>query len=96
MYMCRHVPHAAYHNQLSSWLQYSSICGHERIFNSCKNYFKWNFEAVANTSDYSNFDCDIFIKIINSNDVVVHNEMMLYNCVVRYVILLISMKTYCV
>ncbi|XP_066251067.1 BTB/POZ domain-containing protein 17 [Euwallacea similis] len=84
MYMCRHVPHAAYHNQLSSWLQYSSICGHTRIFSHCRNYFKWNFEAVANTSDYNNFDCDTFLKIISSNDVVVHNEMMLFNCVVRW------------
>ncbi|KAL1517135.1 hypothetical protein ABEB36_000942 [Hypothenemus hampei] len=84
MYMCRHVPHAAYHNQLSTWLHYSNMCGHERIFNSCQNYFKWNFEAVANTSDYTNVDCDTFVRIIQSNDVVVHNEMMLYNCVTRW------------
>ncbi|ERL87020.1 hypothetical protein D910_04422 [Dendroctonus ponderosae] len=84
MYMCRHVPHAAYHNQLSSWLQYSSICDHQRILSSCRNFFKWNFETVASTSDYTNFDCDTFVMVIKSDDVVVHNEMMLYNCVVRW------------
>ncbi|XP_050297218.1 BTB/POZ domain-containing protein 17 [Anthonomus grandis grandis] len=83
-YMSYHVPHAAYHNQLSPWLQYSYICNHEETLTSCKNFFKWNFEAVAKTTDYGNVDCDIFIKIISSDDVVVHNEMMLYHCVVRW------------
>ncbi|XP_030767399.1 BTB/POZ domain-containing protein 17 [Sitophilus oryzae] len=83
-YMCRHVPHAASHNQLSSWLQYSSICDHTLIFETCHNYLKWNFEAVANTSDFTNIDCDTFVKVLQQSDVVVHNEIMLYNCVVRW------------
>ncbi|KAF7281551.1 hypothetical protein GWI33_004520 [Rhynchophorus ferrugineus] len=83
-YMCKHVPHAASHNQLSSWLQYSTICGHTLIFDTCQNYLKWNFEAVANTSDFTNIACDTFIKILQQSDVVVYNEIMLYNCVVRW------------
>ncbi|KAJ8943668.1 hypothetical protein NQ314_009691 [Rhamnusium bicolor] len=86
-YMCKHVPHAASHNQLFSWLQYSTYstsCLHSKVFETCQNYIKWNFESVANTPDFSNFDVDMFIKILQQNDIVVHNEMVLYNCVVRW------------
>ncbi|CAG9860505.1 unnamed protein product [Phyllotreta striolata] len=83
-YMCKHVPHAAHHNQLFSWLQYSTACGHSNVFEICQNYIKWNFESVANTPDFSNFDINMFTKILEQNDIVVHNEMVLYNCVVRW------------
>ncbi|XP_019879774.1 BTB/POZ domain-containing protein 17 isoform X2 [Aethina tumida] len=83
-YMCNHVPHAASHNQLSSWLQYSTACGHHDVAKTCQNYIKWNFEAVANTPDYNNFQVDVFIWIIQQSDLVVYNEMVLYNCVVRW------------
>nr|CAH7745022.1 unnamed protein product [Callosobruchus chinensis] len=83
-YMCKHVPHAASHNQLFSWLHYSTACGHTKVFETCQNYIKWNFEAVANTPDFSNFDIDMFIRILQQNDIVVHNEMVLYNCVTRW------------
>ncbi|CAH0553089.1 unnamed protein product [Brassicogethes aeneus] len=83
-YMCKHVPHAASHNQLFSWLQYTTACGHDDVAETCQNYIKWNFEAVANTPDYSNFDIDMFIMILQQSDIVVYNEMVLYNCVVRW------------
>lgn len=83
-YMCKHIPHAASHNQLFSWLQYSTACCHGKVYDTCQNYIKWNFESVANTPDYSNFDVDLFINILQQNDIVVHNEMVLYNCVVRW------------
>ncbi|KAJ8953749.1 hypothetical protein NQ318_015405 [Aromia moschata] len=83
-YMCKHVPHAASHNQLFSWLQYSTACCHGKVFETCQNYIKWNFESVANTPDFSNFDVNMFIKILQQNDIVVHNEMVLFNCLVRW------------
>lgn len=83
-YMCRHVPHAASHNQLFAWLQYTNAVGHEMVAESCQNHIKWNFEAVANTPDYSNFDMDMLVMILQQDDIVVHNEMVLYNCIVRW------------
>ncbi|XP_023023367.2 transport and Golgi organization 10 isoform X1 [Leptinotarsa decemlineata] len=83
-YMCKHVPHASSHNQLFSWLQYSMVCGHQKVFDTCQNFIKWNFESVANTPDFSNFDIDTFVRILQQSDIVVHNEMVLYNCVVRW------------
>lgn len=83
-YMCLHVPHASSHNQLFSWLLYTTACGHDRVSESCKNFIKWNFESVANTADFSNFDVDMFIVILQQNDIVVYNELVLYNCLVRW------------
>lgn len=39
---------------------------------------------VADTPDFSNIDTDIFIKILSQDDIVVINEMVLYNCVIRW------------
>ncbi|KAG5899435.1 hypothetical protein JTB14_033626 [Gonioctena quinquepunctata] len=83
-YMCKHVPHASSHNQLFSWLQYSAVCGHQKVFETCQNFIKWNFELVANTPDFANFDIDTFVRILQQSDIVVHNEMVLYKCVVRW------------
>lgn len=82
--MCQHVPHASSHNQLFLWLQYSTACCHNNVFDKCQNFIKWNFESVANTPDFSNFDIDMFIKILEQDNIVVRNEMVLYNCVVRW------------
>jgi hypothetical protein len=30
-YMCEHIAHAAAHNQLISWLQYTLTCGHYQV-----------------------------------------------------------------
>ncbi|CAH1373990.1 hypothetical protein MTP99_015357 [Tenebrio molitor] len=83
-YMCKHVPHAASHNQLFLWLQYSIPCGHVEVAEKCQNYIKWNIESIANTPDFSNIDTEMLIKLLHENDVIVYNEMVLYNCVVRW------------
>ncbi|XP_008195211.1 BTB/POZ domain-containing protein 17 isoform X1 [Tribolium castaneum] len=83
-YMCKHVPHAASHNQLFLWLQYSIPCGHNEVGEKCQNYIKWNLESIANTPDFSNIDAEMLIQLLQENDVIVYNEMVLYNCVVRW------------
>lgn len=82
--MCNHVPHAASHNQLFLWLQYSISCGHLEVAEKCQNYIKWNLESIANTPDFSNVEADMLIRLLKENDIVVYNEMVLYNCVVRW------------
>lgn len=82
--MCKHVPHAASHNQLFLWLQYSIPCGHLEVAEKCQNYIKWNLESIANTPDFSNIEPDMLIRLLKENDIVVYNEMVLYNCVVRW------------
>ncbi|KAK9884631.1 hypothetical protein WA026_007471 [Henosepilachna vigintioctopunctata] len=83
-YMCNHVPHASSHNQLFTWLQYAQSCGHNDITKICQDYIKWNFQLVANTPDFSNIDPETLLYLLKQNDLVVYNEMMLYNCVVRW------------
>lgn len=83
-YMSQHVPHAASHNQLFAWLHYSMSCGHIEVTNICQNYIKWNFESVANSPDFSNIEPELLILLLKDNDIVVYNEMVLYNCIVRW------------
>ncbi|GLG97737.1 Uncharacterized protein GBIM_04433 [Gryllus bimaculatus] len=83
-YMCMHIAHAASNNQLVSWLQYTLACGHYDVAQVCQNFVKWNFEMVAEASDFGNFEPDVFINILKQNDLVVHDETILYNCVVKW------------
>lgn len=79
-----HVAHAACYNQLFSWLQYTIPCGHTEIAKRCQNYIKWNLETVANSPDFSNFEVDMLVDLLKQHDVVVYNEMKLFNCIVRW------------
>ncbi|KAG8233132.1 hypothetical protein J437_LFUL010362, partial [Ladona fulva] len=83
-YMCTHIAHAATHNQLISWLQYTLACGHNKVAKACENFVKWNFEMVADMSDFKNLDPEILILFLQQNDLIVHNEMSLYKCVVKW------------
>ncbi|KAK4881442.1 hypothetical protein RN001_004761 [Aquatica leii] len=83
-YMCKHIAHAASHNQLFSWLQYTTTCGYDDVANLCQNYIKWNFESVANTPDFSNFETELLCDLLKQSDLVVYNEIVLYNCIVRW------------
>ncbi|GJQ73918.1 putative BTB POZ domain-containing protein [Trypoxylus dichotomus] len=83
-YMVTHVPQAAAHNVLLSWLQYTTSCGHEEVPYYCINYIKWNLCAVANAPDFSEFDVDFLVNLLQRNDIIVYNEMVLYNFMVRW------------
>lgn len=82
--MTCHIPHAAAHNVLFSWLRYTEPCGHNEVADKCINYIKWNLEAVANNSEFSELESELLINLLQQNDLVVYNEMVLFNCVVRW------------
>lgn len=82
--MSKHVAHAACYNQLFSWLQYTIPCGHTEVAKRCQNYIKWNFETVANTPDFSNFEVEMLVDLLKQHDVVVYNEKVLFDCIVRW------------
>lgn len=83
-YMATHIPQAAAHNVLFSWLQYTTSCGHEYVSYCCFNYIKWNLCAVANAPEFSEFDVELLVSLLQQNDIVVYNEMVLYNFMVRW------------
>lgn len=85
--MSKHVAHAACYNQLFSWLQYTILCGHTEIAKRCQNYIKWNFESVASTPDFGNFEVDMLIDLLKQHDVVIYNEMKLFSCIARWSLL---------
>lgn len=76
--MCTNIGRAASNNQLISWLQYTLACGHNDVSRVCQNFIKWNFELIAETEDYSNFDRDVLNLLLQQNDVVISNEIKLY------------------
>lgn len=80
-YMCSHIAHAAANNQLVSWLQYTLNCGHYEVAKVCQNFVMWNLELVSKKSDFIDFEPDILISLLQQNDLVVHDEMTLYNCI---------------
>lgn len=83
-YMCDHIALAASNNQLITWYQDTLSLGHNMVAQACQNFFKWNFEAVAKTSDFGNCSPEIITKLLQWNDLVVTNEITLYNFVVRW------------
>uniref|UniRef100_A0A1B6GFX9 BTB domain-containing protein n=1 Tax=Cuerna arida TaxID=1464854 RepID=A0A1B6GFX9_9HEMI len=83
-YMCDHIANAATSNQLITWFQYALSLGHYQVAQACENFVKWNLELVARASDFMNFQQDVFIRILQQSDLVVHNEMTVYNIVVQW------------
>ncbi|CAH1406656.1 unnamed protein product [Nezara viridula] len=83
-YMCSHIALAAANNQLITWYQYTLSLGHHKVALACQNFLKWNFELVANTTDFCNCNHEILSKLLQMNDLVVVNEITLYNHVVRW------------
>ncbi|KAG8325513.1 BTB POZ domain-containing protein [Homalodisca vitripennis] len=77
-YMCDHIAHAATNNQLITWFQYALSLSHYQVAQACENFLKWNFELVARASDFVNLQQDVFVRILQQSDLVVHNEMTVY------------------
>mgnify|MGYP002715726666 CR=1 FL=1 len=77
-YMYCHIAQAAMNNCLISWLQYTYHCGHDIVAKACRNFVKWNLDIVAKTQDFGNFEPNIFVNLLQESDLVVHNEMRLY------------------
>ncbi|KAK4302317.1 hypothetical protein Pmani_025583 [Petrolisthes manimaculis] len=85
-YMKSNVVSASQQNYLMAWLQYTLACGHSDISSVCLNHFKWNLEQVATHDDFAYCDLDLLTMVLAEHDVVVHDEMALYNIVVTWLL----------
>uniref|UniRef100_A0A1B6D5W6 BTB domain-containing protein n=2 Tax=Clastoptera arizonana TaxID=38151 RepID=A0A1B6D5W6_9HEMI len=83
-YMCDHIAHAAMNNELISWFHYTLALGHYQVAKGCQNFIKWNLELISKTSDFGSLHHELLGKLLQQNDVVVQNEMAVYNCVVHW------------
>lgn len=83
-YMYDHVSHAPSHNQLFSWLQYLQSSGHEQMASVCEEFIKLNFQDVSESADFSNLDLENMMLLLKKDDLVIHDEAALYNCVVKW------------
>lgn len=83
-YMKLHVVSASQQNYLIAWLEYTLTCGHSEIAQVCLNHLKWNFEQVAGREDFASCDIDLLTTVLAQHDLVIHDEMTLYNIVVSW------------
>ncbi|XP_047498709.1 uncharacterized protein LOC125045473 [Penaeus chinensis] len=79
-----HVVSASQQNYLIAWLEYTLTCGHSEIAQVCLNHLKWNFEQVAAREDFASCDIDLLTTVLAQHDLVIHDEMTLYNIVVSW------------
>lgn len=79
-YMSSHIPIAAIHGTLVSWLDYTSNNVHEEITQACQNFIMWNFELIAKTDDFGTFDVNVLVSLLHQSSLVVRDEMTLYRC----------------
>lgn len=85
-YMARNVSTACKKNQAVSWYQLTAASGHSRVANLCRDFIKANLELVSRTIDFPNLELDLLCNIICCNDLVVHDEMAVFECVSRWLV----------
>ncbi|XP_047531839.1 BTB/POZ domain-containing protein 17 [Vanessa atalanta] len=82
-YMSQHIAQAAKRGQLIAWMQYTMACGHNDVAKACQNFVKWNMEWVVD-SELAELEDDTLLLLLQHSDLVLHNEMTLYQFVVRW------------
>lgn len=82
--MSTKITTGAQDNLLVSWFQYSLNASHLSVSVSCVNFICWNFEFVAEKSDFGSFETEVLISFLTKDDLVVKDELTLFNCVSRW------------
>lgn len=83
-YMERNVSLACKKNQVVSWFQLTIASGHTHVANLCSNFIKSNFEMVSKTIDFPRMEPELLISLIRCNDLVIHDEFKLFECISRW------------
>ena len=45
---------------------------------ACVNFVKWNFETVATSEQFADFDVEVLLYFLQQDDLVVQDEVSLY------------------
>ncbi|XP_043239911.1 BTB/POZ domain-containing protein 17-like [Amphibalanus amphitrite] len=83
-FMCERVVLASQSGLLVSWLQYAITCNQKPLTEACVNFVKWNFETVAISEQFADFDVEVLLFFLQQDDLVVQDEVTLYSHVVRW------------
>ncbi|XP_075976181.1 transport and golgi organization 10 [Anticarsia gemmatalis] len=83
-YMTQHIAQAAKRGFLTSWMQYTMACGHNDVARACQNFVKWNLEWVWTDVDLAELEGETLVQLLQQSDLVLHNEMSLYQLVSRW------------
>jgi len=84
-YMCAHLVTTTSRNRAVSWLQYALSVDHESLANGCRQFILWNFHKAACTADYLSTDEDLLVEMIQQSDLVIPDELTLFQCVSRWI-----------
>lgn len=77
-FMCEHFVSTLAENRAISWLQYALVCGHKDVQKVCNDFIMWNFQKVMACADFKFMDMETYIVFLQSSNLVVYNEYMLY------------------
>nr|XP_032515909.1 BTB/POZ domain-containing protein 17 [Danaus plexippus plexippus] len=92
-YMSQHIAQAARRGRLISWMQYTMAwpvllhrfpsCAHIKLAmnSACVRFVKWNVEWVVE-GELGELEDDSLLLLMDQSDLVLHNEMALYQLVV--------------
>ncbi|XP_033753731.1 uncharacterized protein LOC117337057 [Pecten maximus] len=84
-YMCSHCVATKHTSRVLSWYTYANMCGHKQLEHVCEEYIVWNFQFVIETDDFLSISADILLHFFRSPDIVVKNELSLYQAVKKWV-----------
>ena len=84
IFMETHIVCVLQHNHAVSWFQYANVCGHRQLAKTCYNFIKWNFHKVCSTEDFCSLEYDYLIKLLRDSDIVVPNEFIVYEAVLKW------------
>lgn len=78
--MSKHVSKAATHGSFVSWLHYTISFNpyHQEITDALQQFLKWNLDIISESKDFGELDINIFIVLVQQNDLVLKNEFDLF------------------
>ena len=86
VFVFRNVSTACKKNQVVSWYQLTMASGHNHVAGLCREFIKANFEQVSKTIDFPNIDPELLCQLIRCNDLVVHDELKLFECISKWLV----------
>lgn len=84
-YMCKHSIAPKSESSILSWLNYSMMCNHKNLEKSCESYINSNFQYILETDEFLTISSDMLLRFLKSSEIVVMNEMSLFQFVLKWV-----------
>ena len=84
-FMARNVSIAAKRHQLITWYQFAADSGRHELAENAAKFIKANFEKVSQTVDFGSLAFEQLMKLVQTSDIVVQDEMTFFQCIYRWI-----------